>query len=142
MTLRGWILWGCRVVLAGVFIAACLPKIIEPHEFAVSVFRYQMVPYPLVNIMAIYLPWLELVTGITILVPRWSRASAMIILGLLLVFTTAISINLVRGIDIACGCFSVSEEVGRIGGLSLLRNVVLVAMTGVVIFFSKKINKA
>jgi len=121
-----WIIWILRLVLALVFLAACLPKMWHPHEFALAIFRYQILPYELINLSAILLPWIECVMALALLFwPKGRAAALLILLGMLLVFTVAISANLYRGIDIACGCFSVNPEAGHIGWLSIGRNVML-----------------
>ena len=127
--MRRGITWLCRIILAAVFLAACLPKIAHPHEFALAVYRYQMLPYSLVNLMAILLPWLELIAAIALLVPRLSDGASVIIGTLLLVFTTAIAINLFRGINMACGCFSVDSDAETIGWWNVARNLALLGVT-------------
>jgi len=117
------------LILGGVFVAAAVPKILHPAEFALAVFRYHLLPSPLINLLAIYLPWLELVSGLTmIFLPRWRRAAALVIMLMLVVFTTAVSTRLVRGLDIACGCFSVDPHHGRIGLWNVARNLILLGM--------------
>jgi uncharacterized membrane protein YphA (DoxX/SURF4 family) len=111
-----------------VFLSACLPKIAQPAEFAVAIFRYQLVPHAAINALAVYLPWLELVCALALFTRADYRKAALVLIVLMLVvFTTAISINLYRGIDIACGCFSVKAAQGHLGWLSLLRNASLLA---------------
>ena len=127
-------LWLCRLILAAVFLLASVPKIIEPHEFAVAVFRYQLLPDATVNLMAIFLPWIELVAALAILVPRTSAAAAAILLGLLVIFTAAISIDLVRGIDISCGCFTLDANAGTIGGWEVVRDLALATIAGFVLW--------
>ena len=128
-----WFALACRVILAAVFIGASLPKIWQPHEFALAVFRYQMVPYALVNVLALILPWIELLAGMALLFSARLRDSAnLLISGMLLVFTVAISFNLYRGIDIACGCFTVNAEASHMGALNVVRNLLLLAACGVV----------
>jgi uncharacterized membrane protein YphA (DoxX/SURF4 family) len=124
-----WLILACRLVVAAVFIAASIPKILEPHAFAVAVFRYQMLPFSLINLMAIFLPWIELVAGIALLAPRWTPPAAAIILGMLIVFTVAIAVSQARGINIACGCFSVDPDAKHIGWWNLVRNSGLILMT-------------
>ena len=118
-----------RAVFAAVFIAAALPKILAPHDFAVAVFRYQILPYALVNVVALFLPWLELVTGWALIVaPRWRDAAFTILLGMLVVFTVAIGINLHRGIDIACGCFTLKPGARHMGWWNIGRNLALLVL--------------
>lgn len=116
-----------RWTLAAVFAAAAVPKILSPHDFAVVVFRYQMLPYPLVNLAALFLPWLELVCAVALVAaPRWREAALTLLGGLLLVFTAAIAFNLYRGIDIACGCFTVKPGARHMGWWNLGRNALLI----------------
>lgn len=116
-------------LLGAVFAAAAGPKILHPHDFAVAIYRYQMVPHHLINVLAVFLPWLEIICAAALFFrPRWRRGALLLVLLMLVVFTTAISINLYRGIDIACGCFSVNAAKGHLGWLSLLRNTLLMAL--------------
>ncbi|HIE10049.1 MAG TPA: DoxX family membrane protein [Kiritimatiellae bacterium] len=120
----------CAIVLGAVFIAASISKILHPAAFARAVFRYHLLPDLFINPLAIYLPWLELTCGVLIAFrSRWRPAAALLITGMLAVFTAAIAINLVRGLDISCGCFSVDPRHGRIGLLSIARNLVLLLMS-------------
>lgn len=124
----------CKLVLAAIFLLASVPKIIAPHEFAVAVFRYQLLPDAAVNLMAIFLPWLELVAAIAILIPRTSTAATAILFGLLAVFTAAISIDLVRGINISCGCFTLDANAGPIGWWEVVRDIGFLALAGFVLW--------
>lgn len=125
------------VVVAAVFLLAGWPKIVDPAGFALAVYRYQVLPDALVNITALYMPWLEVAAAAALLlVPRLRRAAALLILGLLLLFTFLIGLNIYRGIDVACGCFSVNPEVGHIGWLLIVRNAVLIALTALALWGS------
>ncbi len=127
--MKKWTPLLCRWGLAIVFLAAAIPKIRDPHDFALAVFRYQMLPYELVNLVALFLPWLEALTAIALLAaPRWRDAASAILLGMLAVFTVAIVAALVRGIDIACGCFSVNPDAEKAGWLNVARNIALMVM--------------
>jgi len=124
----------CRLFLAAIFLLASVPKIIAPQEFAVAVYRYQLLPDDAINLAAIFLPWIELVAAITILIPRTSAASAAIFFGMLVVFTVAISIDLIRGIDISCGCFTLDADAGPIGWWEVVRDVGFLAVAGFVLW--------
>ena len=124
----------CRMLLAAIFLLASVPKIIAPHEFAIAVFRYQLLPDSAINLMAIFLPWIELVAAGAILIPRASAAAAAIFLSLLTVFTAAIAIDLVRGIDISCGCFTLAADAGPIGWWEVVRDVGFLALAGFVLW--------
>ena len=127
-----------RSILAIIFLLASVPKIIAPHEFAIAVFRYQLLPDAAINLMAIFLPWIELVAAIAILFPRVSDGAAAILFGLLAVFTVAISIDLVRGINISCGCFTLNTDAGPIGWWEVVRDVGLLIVAGFVLWVSQR----
>jgi uncharacterized membrane protein YphA (DoxX/SURF4 family) len=123
------LIWFARIVVGGVFIAASVHKIADPASFSLSIFRYQLVPHGAVNLLAIFLPWVELVAGIAVIAaPRLRLGAALLILGMLAVFTAGIAGALYRGIDISCGCFTSNPKSGHVGWLSLLRNTVLFAL--------------
>jgi len=95
-----------RIVLGGVFIYASLDKISHPELFAEAVYNYQLSPEVAVNIVALWLPWLELLSGGLLVLGVWVRGSSLILSGLMIVFLAALGINLGRGLDIHCGCFT------------------------------------
>ena len=72
------------------------------------VYNYRLVPGAFLNLMGLVMPWLELLTGLALILGIWTRTSAALIGALLLVFLAAISINLARGNAIDCGCFDLS----------------------------------
>ena len=111
------------------FLAAAGPKITDPAAFALAVYRYQMLPAGLVNLAAIYLPWIELMAAAAILLPAWRRPAAAILLAMLGIFTAAIAINMARGLNISCGCFGGSSDGIPMGWWNLLRNGALIALT-------------
>ena len=81
---------------------------IDPASFSLALFRYHLLPYFAVNIASLWLPGLELVCALALLVPRL-RASALILIFILLIlFSLGISVNLLQGSQMACGCFSTS----------------------------------
>jgi uncharacterized membrane protein YphA (DoxX/SURF4 family) len=105
-----------RVLLGIVFVYASLYKLLEPRDFAVSIAMYDMLPLPLVNLMAITLPAVEFVAGVTLAFGLWTRASAAVVNAMLLMFIAAIAyVVVIRGrADFGCGCFSpAAEEAGK-----------------------------
>jgi len=112
-----------RLVLAGVFAIAALPKIKDPVAFAASIHGYQVIDGVLVNWVALVLPWLELTVAIGLLVPSIRHASAVCIGGLLVVFIGLHASAWRRGLDISCGCFGTGAEPTTDYSLLILRNV-------------------
>lgn len=94
-----------RFYLGGLFIYASLNKINFPSEFSDNIAAYVLVPYWLVDPMAVFLPWIELVSGVCLMIGIRVRASAAIISALLSVFTAALVLVLIKKTPIDCGCF-------------------------------------
>jgi uncharacterized membrane protein YphA (DoxX/SURF4 family) len=103
-----WLTVRVQIALGIFFVAAALPKLLDPPSFAHMIYNYRLVPGAIVNLMALVMPWLELLTGVALVLGIWTRTSAAVIGALLLVFVAAISFNLARGNAIDCGCFDVS----------------------------------
>jgi hypothetical protein len=55
--------------------------------------------------MAVYVPWLEVTTGLTLLIGVWRREALTVALLVCATFFIANVSAMVRGLDIDCGCF-------------------------------------
>ena len=132
-----YLVFAARLILGAVFIYASLEKIQNPGGFAQAIYNYRMVPESLINIMAIVLPWLELICGILIIVGVFVRGSALLIGAMLAVFIVALSSALLRGLDISCGCFTL--EGGRgIAGKTLIEDILLMICVGIALIYGGK----
>jgi len=101
-----------RLILGFVFIYASIDKILHPGQFAELIHNYQILPDLLINPTAIILPWLELILGVFLLIGIWLPGTVFLTNLLLAVFLGAMVFNLARGLDIHCGCFSTTLEMG------------------------------
>jgi uncharacterized membrane protein YphA (DoxX/SURF4 family) len=95
-----------RVMLGALFIAAAVDKIAHPGEFAKIIHNYQILPDPLINIAAIFLPWLEALLGCAIMAGVLLPGAAVLANLLLVTFFSALIFNLARGLNVHCGCFT------------------------------------
>ena len=129
-----------RIALGTAFVYASWDKILHPAQFAEAVANYQLLPQILVNPVAWILPWLELVCGVCLLIGWSRRGSALIISILMLVFITALAISLVRGLDIQCGCFSLTTQTSMPLYLDILRDVLLLAMAIAILVRRRRTN--
>ena len=103
-----WLTVRTQIALGIFFVVAALPKIADPPSFAHMVYNYRILPGPLVNLAALVMPWAELLMGLALVCGIWRRTAAILVGALLLVFIVAISVNLLRGNAIDCGCFDVA----------------------------------
>lgn len=113
-----------RVFLGVVFILASADKVLEPDKFAVAVRGYQLMPVELSNLFAIVVAWGELIAAIMLIFGVLTRKAAGAIFLLLLMFTVAIAIIMIRGVVIDCGCFA-NEGGSQTGARLIVRNIFL-----------------
>lgn len=124
-----------RLFIGIMFIYASTTKIAYPAEFAKNVEAFRLVPYWMVNTVAVLLPWLELICGLFLVIGLATRAAVLVVGVLLAAFTIGIAINVMRGAPISCGCFdSVGEE---ITWWYVLRDGILVLLTAQIFYFDR-----
>lgn len=114
--------WALRLMVAAVFIDAAANKVLDPAAFAENTGNYQFLP-ELSNYIAITLPSMELLAAMVLLLGRkhWRDAAVLTLLGMLVVFTTAIARAWASGINLECGCFGAGSS--TVGIVPVLRNV-------------------
>jgi uncharacterized membrane protein YphA (DoxX/SURF4 family) len=133
---NSWIELAARWILGFTFIYASFHKIISPADFAKIVYGYGLFPAGLINLIAIIIPFLELVGGLALLLGYYPRSAAVIINGLLLAFIVVLSINLVRGHEFDCGCFSAGQSgYASSPKVTLLRDIIYFILGLQVILF-------
>ena len=129
--IRSFALIVLRIGLGGLLVYAGTVKALDPAQFASDVRSYQMLPEPMPAIVALYLPWLEIVCGFCLAMRRLYAGSLSIVIVLMVAFTLAISQAAVRGLDITCGCFGkpqnatnftwlITRDLMILGGLIIL----------------------
>ncbi|NDV27649.1 MauE/DoxX family redox-associated membrane protein [Desulfovibrio sp. JC010] len=126
-----------RIVLGIVFIIASLDKIIDPLAFAEIIKNYQILPEMMIGPVAFFLPWLEFVCGAMLVCGVFIDTAVAILVAMLLVFIAALSANLYRGIDVACGCFSTDTSSASDMQMTIVRDVVLLVVAGLTLWWRK-----
>lgn len=135
-----WLTVRVQIALGVLFVAAALPKIVDPPSFAQMIYNYRLVPGSLIHLLALVLPWLELLCGLALILGIWRRTAAYLVGTMLVVFIVAIGINLVRGNAIDCGCFDVASALKsreqRLLDMSwtIVRDVGMLAMVVQILF--------
>lgn len=136
------LIWSCRLAVAGVLIYAAVQKIWMPLEFARLLKEYHLLPNLILNLVAVVLPWAEVVCGFCFLSGVCLLGASVLLSGMNTIFAFAIAyrawlIMSETGIDFFdlsfdCGCgFGVVYIPTKI-----LENVILVGV-GLVIALSK-----
>ncbi|MFZ0943349.1 MAG: MauE/DoxX family redox-associated membrane protein [Syntrophobacteraceae bacterium] len=124
-----------RVYLGYFFIYASLSKIPNPAQFTDAISDYRLIPFMFLNLGAVILPWIELVTGLFLIIGFKSRTSIIVIGLLLIMFDVMILINMYQGAPISCGCYDVVGE--PIGWKKVLENALMLVFS-VQIFYCDK----
>lgn len=109
-----------RWMLGLVFIYASYHKIADPAAFAKIIYGYGLFPEKTINLIAIIVPFAELIAGLALIGGIYVRSAALIIEGMLLAFIVVISVNLIRGHEFDCGCFSFGETEHASSAMQLL----------------------
>ena len=107
------------LLVGALFVFAGLTKIVDfqpfrlldPMDFARDIDNYKILPWPICVQLALYLPWLEIICGLALIVRRLYSGALALLCALLLVFIGVSFAAKARGIDITCGCFGhVSDQ--------------------------------
>jgi len=121
-----------RLVVGGIFLVSGLAKLADPVRFLLTLREFQLLPRAAESFLAVYLPWLELVLGLCMVLGLLHRTAALMIAGLNGFFIVAIGSVMARGIEVDCGCFGLLADVLHLpdmaDGKAIVRNLVLMAM--------------
>lgn len=129
---------GLQVALGLVFVSAAWHKIIDPAGFAKIIYGYALFPGAFINILAIWIPFLEAMAGCCLILGVLPRGGLLIINGLLSMFILVIGFNLLRGHEFDCGCFSVAENSSsRSSAVELLVRDLLLLGVGVMLWMDQ-----
>ena len=127
-----------RLFLGFTFVYASIGKIADPAQFAEIVENYKILPHSIINLFAIVLPWLEFLCGLFLILGLFVRGSSLVLLGMLIMFTVAIAINVVRGVDITCGCKTPWEKIDRISFKKLIEEILFILIALQVYFHQSR----
>lgn len=118
-----------RFGIAGLFLYAGILKILDPEQLATDIESYHLVPEIVVPYFARFLPCLEMLCGLALLLRKFYFGALTVLSGLTAIFIGALAISWARGLDISCGCFG-----GHSGEAQydwwITRDLVLLAVLG------------
>ena len=121
-----------RLILAAVFLASGALKAIDPAAFLIDIRSFHILPDPWAAWLAMCLPWLEILTGASLLSGILASGAAWIAALMLTTFLAAIARSALIGLDINCGCFGSSTSSSSYPAL-ILRNSTLLALAALLI---------
>ena len=115
------------VILSLVFFMSAVTKIMDPNAFVIDISNYRLFPIFILNSSAIFMIMLELTVSISLWVPLYQKASALIISGLMAFFILIVGIAVLRGLDISCGCFGADSQ--KVGLTKIVENLFLLGIS-------------
>lgn len=92
-------------MLGGVFLVAGVLKAIDPQSSVAAVRAYQLLPASLATVVGWGLPFAEIALGLLLLAGIATRAVAVGVAMLLVIFIAGVVSAAARGLSIDCGCF-------------------------------------
>jgi len=119
-----------QIAIGCFFLAAALGKIADLPAFSLQIHNFHLAPVWGENLIAIMLPWIELVAGLALVLGVAPRAGAIVVLALMVLFTVAVGSAWARGLDFKCGCFG-KADASTIGARKFIENVALTALAAV-----------
>ena len=134
----GKVIAALRLAVAAVFLVAGAMKIWDfaharsaTPDFTIAIQHYELLPPDLSVLLAIYLPWLEVIAALALFARRLALGAAAALLGMSAMFLAAIGSAWWRGLNIACGCFG-KDEATTDYRLLILRDLALLAAVAVI----------
>ena len=129
-----------RLALGCLFVYAGFIKLLDPKTFAHAIAQFDLVPDPVLPLLAVGLPALELLAGAGLIFEV--RGSLGVITGLLGLFLLALSYAAWMEMDIDCGCFTVTELNAKTGVRhALIRDLFLAAALGFLFWRRRRGNR-
>lgn len=120
-----WIEILFRLILGGIFCLASIPKLYAPLDFADAMYGLGVVPAKMINIVALGLPGVELYVGALLISNYRSLWPPIMAVFLCVVFLFVMTVAVLNGRVLNCGCFGGNFE-WRLGNTGLLiRNTIL-----------------
>jgi putative oxidoreductase len=118
---------GAQIVLGALFLLAALAKIVDVTSLAREVHNFRIVPFWSEHLVAMTLPWVELVAGLALMLGIRARAGAWVAGVLLAGFTIGVALAMARGLNFHCGCFGTADAT-RVGWSKLGENLGMLAL--------------
>jgi len=114
-----------RFLLAFVFLRGALHKVRHYSDFHTQLAAYQLLPAPLLPAFTAFLILLEAFLALSLFIGGWGYTS-FIAAALLLVYSAAMALNLLRGNDdLDCGCSGPAGYSPTISWALVVRNCIL-----------------
>lgn len=124
-------------MLGIVFLFFGIEKIADPAKFSKEIMNYGFFPFFAVNLIAIILPWIEVLVGLFIILGIRIKSASLISAALMTMFIISVGIAMALGLDINCGC-SASHDL-KVGWQKIIENLAYLVISFYLIYFPNSI---
>lgn len=105
VAVQPWLSLIARLAMAGILVAAAVPKLLDLSQSVIAVRAYRLLPEAVVPLVGNLLPVVELLLAVVLLAGLFTRGAAIAWLILMAGFLTGIVWAWSQGLQIDCGCF-------------------------------------
>jgi len=127
------------LIIGGIFIYAGVLKAMDPVGFANDIDNYKILPWAISVRFAFYLPWLEILCGLAVILGLLYRGGLLLLTMLIPICIIASVIAKARGLDVTCGCFGHASKYLSFFGHLALDFVLLVVTAGLLVIENRKL---
>ena len=121
-----------RVCIGLLLLWSSIPKLRTPPEFLADVYQYELVGPKAGLLVAMLLPWLELLVSVCLIGGIFVGGALLVSLILSVCFTFVQASALYRDLSISCGCFGgFAEDSGMVSYATLVRASAMLAVSGI-----------
>jgi uncharacterized membrane protein YphA (DoxX/SURF4 family) len=98
-----------RLALGGTLLYAGSLKALNTGGFAEAIANFDLLPLWAGGVLAVILPWVEILTGVMLVCGLWLRMSSLLSMVMFAGFGVAVVSAIARGLNIECGCFDTND---------------------------------
>ena len=132
-----------RILIGGIFLLAGLAKIADPVRFMFTLREFDLFPRVITPFLAVFLPWMELLLGLSLVLGLLYRTGALMLAFLNFLFMLAILSVISRGIVVDCGCFGLFADALKLPDMAdykaVIRNVIFTSLCAYLFFAERTI---
>ncbi len=128
-----------RWLLGGGLILSSVLHLTNPYRFVESVGNYRIVAGTFAVLVGSYLPFIQLVCGISLICGIFTRGANIVAVALAVTFCFAQASVLVRGLDIECGCFGTYSS--DVGFTSLISAAAMLILSGFLVVSESHVRR-
>ena len=114
-----------RLLISALFIYSASIKLLDNESFIEVLQNYNLLNAQLNAIVILYIPLVEILAALLLIIPPTMKAAAYSLISLLIIFSGALTLLMISGRDSDCGCFG---QFAMSADWALWRNAILMIL--------------